>query len=294
MPTDRSRSARRGWFTRYVNQSGYDHPWRLSSLAEPVMGCVYLLTNLENGKRYVGKALNESKRWESHKSTALHTSNCKPLYRALRKAHKKDGCWEGFGFVVIWRGFANQLNEKERYCIKKYHSFIDDPSGDRSYNLTSGGDGASIVANCTKNKMSAAQSRRYENLAEREKASIVQLLSYQKNPARRKKLSAAQIQSYAENLSRREKCSTAAIHRYENPEERNKTSRGNVRRFAKAEEREKLSIAATKRYEDPDERLRLSVAIRAGFTAKVRARLSRKLRASWKKRRAKLKAVVNG
>ena len=120
-------------------------------------GCVYMMRNLINGKRNVGYDSTgdpENHRWKHHKNTALKTSDRRPLYRALRKAYKRDKCWDGFEFSVIWRGPVELLREKEIYYIRKHRSFIDDLLGDRSYNLTKGGDGVAVPSKCTKNKIS--------------------------------------------------------------------------------------------------------------------------------------------
>ena len=107
-------------------------------------GCIYLITNFTNGKRYVGQyknALTVIRRWKRHVGVALNTDDTRPLYRALRKAWRRDRNLDSFEFKVIWRGPIDKLHEKEIYYIAKLHAFNGDQLGDRSYNLTKGGDG---------------------------------------------------------------------------------------------------------------------------------------------------------
>lgn len=132
-------------------------------------GCIYLLTNKKNGKRYVGKDSTgdpENHRWKNHINIALNTKDPRPLYCAIRKA----GGPEGFTAEIIWRGSNVCLNKKETYYIRKRHSFINDPLGDRSYNLTLGGDGGDATVYMTKKRLaeykatcSAAHIERYKD-----------------------------------------------------------------------------------------------------------------------------------
>jgi hypothetical protein len=74
-------------------------------------GCIYLITNFTNGKRYVGQyknALTVIRRWKRHVGVALNTDDTRPLYRALRKAWKRDRrSLDGFRAEVIWSGAAH-------------------------------------------------------------------------------------------------------------------------------------------------------------------------------------------
>jgi group I intron endonuclease len=135
-------------------------------------GCIYLLTNLINGKRYVGQhknVLTVARRWKRHVTVAITTNDERPLYRAIRKAWKRDRrSLDGFRAEVIWSGAADvkRLNAKETYYVKKLHSFIDDPKGDRSYNLTKGG-GQPVRSKQSKEKLTAAMAKRWARSTER-------------------------------------------------------------------------------------------------------------------------------
>jgi hypothetical protein len=109
-----------------------------------VLGCIYLLRNLKNGKGYVGKDKTgdpENHRWASHINTALRGKSKYILHRAIRKAHREsNGCTLGFSAEILWRGPVEKLNEKETYYIEKLCTYVLDSSGG-GYNLTKGGDG---------------------------------------------------------------------------------------------------------------------------------------------------------
>lgn len=118
---------------------------KIKQPSEP-RGCIYLLTNLVNGKRYVGQDQTgdpENHRWKAHIKAAFIYNSQYPLHRAMRKADRKSkGKTVGLSAEIIWRGPVSQLNCKETYYIKKLHSYVRDPLGDKSYNQTIGGDGA--------------------------------------------------------------------------------------------------------------------------------------------------------
>lgn len=222
------------------------------------IGCIYLLTNLKNGKRYVGKdssGVPEKHRWARHIYAAFTTKDNRPLYCALRKADKElGGLSIGFSAEEIWCGSAEKLNGKEKFYIKKLHSFIDDPLGDRSYNLTKGGDGASFGVKIrleTRAKIRATTLLRYEDPEEHLKTSASMCLLY-KDFTVREKLSASMRSSKKvkdgqkrryENPVERTKTSTAVLFRYKDPEEHRKTSIGNRRAWALKSKEERSEIA---------------------------------------------------
>lgn len=96
------------------------------------MGYIYLITNLINGKVYVGKTTSTLEtRWRQHVEAANRGIDTY-LYRAIRK----HGA-ENFKIESLYYGDGD-LNELERYYIKQYNSYHDSSSG---YNGTQGGDG---------------------------------------------------------------------------------------------------------------------------------------------------------
>lgn len=101
---------------------------------------VYKITNLVNGKCYVGITTNLEYRWHCHRNAPNYPYLKNPLYSAMRKYGI-----ENFRFEVIEEGIQNiiTLGEKERYYIKKYHSHI----SEHGYNLTWGGERSQYDAN---------------------------------------------------------------------------------------------------------------------------------------------------
>lgn len=94
---------------------------------------IYKATNNINGKVYIGqthKTLEERKMRHKHDSQKMDTY----FYRAIRKYG-----WENFSWEVIEDNITTEeeLNEKEKYYIKKYDSFDNKEKG---YNTTSGGE----------------------------------------------------------------------------------------------------------------------------------------------------------
>lgn len=104
---------------------------------------IYKIENLINGKIYIGQSINIKERWQTHKQLIVKQHLTKddlrtltyPLYQAL----KKYGL-ENFDFSVIEECSLDQLDEREKYWIQFYHSYIGDPLS-HGYNLTVGGQG---------------------------------------------------------------------------------------------------------------------------------------------------------
>lgn len=123
---------------------------------EPRTGIVYCFINKINGKRYVGKTVNERERMLKHIREAKVGNSA--LYYAIRKYG-----WDNFEYTILFSVTGDNVREidveiqiKEKEFIKKYRSNI------YGYNMTIGGDGAvghkaSVI---TKARMSEAQRRR--------------------------------------------------------------------------------------------------------------------------------------
>lgn len=100
------------------------------------MSCgIYKITNLVNGKVYVGQSTNIPTRWRRHRAEVNNPNNDYPLYRAMRKYGL-----ENFSFEIIEECSKELLDSRERYWIKTLDSYYN------GYNQTSGGQagGASI------------------------------------------------------------------------------------------------------------------------------------------------------
>ena len=97
---------------------------------------IYKITNLINGKSYIGQSTNIQKRFSAHKSVAFNPNDSNynyPLYRAIRKYGI-----ENFSFEVIEECDVSELNNKEIYYISKYNTY-----GKLGYNQDKGGNYAS-------------------------------------------------------------------------------------------------------------------------------------------------------
>jgi group I intron endonuclease len=93
---------------------------------------IYQITNLINGKIYIGQSIDIHKRWNEHRrlSKRIQQSHI-PLNRAI----ERDGI-ENFRFDVLEVCEISKLDEKEIYWIEEKKSLA--PNG---YNLTEGGNG---------------------------------------------------------------------------------------------------------------------------------------------------------
>jgi len=97
------------------------------------LSSIYKITNLINGKHYIGFTTDPDERWYNHqKCSALDKKNTH-LYNAI----KKYGI-ENFVFEIIYQSLDQDHTHKimETFFIKEYDSF------DNGYNMTMGGDGS--------------------------------------------------------------------------------------------------------------------------------------------------------
>ena len=94
---------------------------------------IYKITNLINGKVYIGQARNIEKRWKEHKN------NIKICDQVLYRAMRKHG-FENFSFEILMLCEEDLLNLMEKYYIEKYNSYIH-AENSNGYNMTTGGEG---------------------------------------------------------------------------------------------------------------------------------------------------------
>ena len=113
---------------------------------------VYKITNIINGKLYIGQTLDYEERVRHHKQTPFRKNSKeknRPLYRAMRKYGI-----ENFKFEIIDTAETiEELNEKEIYWIGYYDSCVDNNKG---YNLDKGGKNG-LKSEETKRKIGEAQ-----------------------------------------------------------------------------------------------------------------------------------------
>lgn len=92
-------------------------------------GIIYCITNIINGKQYIGQTKCElNKRWKEHLYEAKKY-NTRPLYRALNKYGASN-----FKIKILEECPVEKLNDRESYWIERLNTFSE------GYNATSGGD----------------------------------------------------------------------------------------------------------------------------------------------------------
>ena len=105
---------------------------------------IYKITNLVNGKVYVGQSIDIEKRWMEHKYSHTRLS-------LIGRALHKYGI-DSFSFEVVCECDKSELNDKEQEYIAKYDCMH--PNG---YNLKSGGGQCVVYSEESKRKMSESQ-----------------------------------------------------------------------------------------------------------------------------------------
>jgi GIY-YIG catalytic domain len=136
-----------------------------------------------NGKLYVGQhvGMDVEVRWKEH---VKPSSGCIKFRNAIQKHGKDKVVWSIIAYCKV--SGQNRLNAMERYFIKKKKSLS--PNG---YNLTKGGHGG-LRCEETKQKMSEAATKKFQNTDAREKAREATKKHYAENPEAREKQSEAQ------------------------------------------------------------------------------------------------------
>lgn len=94
---------------------------------------IYKVTNLINGKMYIGKTYNFEKRKREH---LYDIDNGLPFHRALKKYGLDNFKWE----IIDKSDSDEEIKEKEIYWIKKLNTCIHSENS-QGYNITIGGEG---------------------------------------------------------------------------------------------------------------------------------------------------------
>lgn len=106
---------------------------------------IYKIENLINHKKYIGQSIDIYERWQEHKRINERNSKVVKQSYPLYRAFNKYGI-DNFLFEVIEECDREELDEKERYWISYYHTYINDPQCN-GYNLTIGGCGNQQITN---------------------------------------------------------------------------------------------------------------------------------------------------
>lgn len=116
------------------------------------MFIIYLITNQNNGKVYVGKTSKTiEERWEQHVKDSVRMKSY--IYRAIRKHGPENFIIQNISYVET----EQAANDLEKLCIKIFSSY----KPERGYNTTMGGDGV-IPTEETRLKMSVGIKRAWK------------------------------------------------------------------------------------------------------------------------------------
>src|SRR3990167_6897535 len=125
------------------------------------MRMIYCITNLVNGKRYVGQTKNLVRRKKQHFTEAPKRCD-HPMARAVRKYGR-----ENFEIKIIEECDDSIVDERERFWIALYRT-IEHYLG---YNCEDGGNACKSLSEETKHKISESRKRWWASLSEDERES---------------------------------------------------------------------------------------------------------------------------
>ena len=118
----------------------------------------YKITNLINGKIYIGKAVNVDERWRKHKVAAKRQDSND--YSHLHRAMNSYG-FDNFKIEVI----DEFLTEEESLAAEiRYIELFDSINREIGYNLTKGGEGSSGFRHTTESRLKMSQTKKDMNL----------------------------------------------------------------------------------------------------------------------------------
>lgn len=108
-----------------------------SKITQEKKFCVYKITNIINGKIYIGKTSNIAVRWEKH--IKISKTKNKKSYHYLHKSINKYG---EVNFII--EKIEDNLTEKESFNREKFWiKMLDSKNPNIGMNLTNGGEGTS-------------------------------------------------------------------------------------------------------------------------------------------------------
>jgi group I intron endonuclease len=193
-------------------------------------GDIYFIINSLNSKGYIGLAKKGTPfRIEQHLKN-LKKGIDYHLYRAIRKYGL-----DKFSVAVIDQVPIEKLNQREIDLILEYDTFHN------GYNMTKGGEGRLGYkhSNDSKQKMSSAQKKRWEDLNEKQKQSESQRKRFE-DPNEKQKLRDAQKIIW-EDPNARQKQRERAIKQFEDPNARQKQRDATIKQWEDPNARNKAS-----------------------------------------------------
>lgn len=112
--------------------------------------CVYLFTNIKNGKKYVGQAFDGESRYKQHIRASFRQDGSRDYNCAFHNAIRKYGP-ENFTFEVLHSNLTKEeMDYWEIYYIKFYDTLVKNGKG---YNISSGGSNGNNFAGKTPEEM---------------------------------------------------------------------------------------------------------------------------------------------
>lgn len=142
---------------------------------------IYCIINKVNNKKYIGKSLNIYRRIRQHINCLNKQSKNENQY--FINSWLKYGR-DNFYYEIIEYCKPEELEEKELYYIQLYDTI----NRDKGYNLRMDSSTGIIINEETRQKLSVAQKKRFENLDERQKMSEAGIKVWS-NPILRKQVS---------------------------------------------------------------------------------------------------------
>lgn len=85
---------------------------------------IYKITNLINGKMYIGQSVNIERRWRDERA-AVNASYDHEYYSPKCRAMRKYGL-ENFSFEILEECASSELNQREKYWADTLHTYTPD------------------------------------------------------------------------------------------------------------------------------------------------------------------------
>ena len=120
---------------------------------------IYCHTNKKNGWKYIGQtSTSVERRWGKNGNGYAPRNNQqwinpKGFWQAIL-----DNGWDNFTHTILETNIPeDQIDEREKYWIKVFHSYVEDPDFQGGYNLTPGGGHFQGVSDETRERLRQAQ-----------------------------------------------------------------------------------------------------------------------------------------